>query len=454
MVKLEILVVDDLQEHCEVLRMILESKGYKVMTRNGGKEALALLRDHDFDLIVTDLSMPEMDGIELLQKVKEIRRETEVILLTAYGTIEKAVEAMKMGAYTYVTKGNDPEELLLEIRKLEEVKRIQRENTRLKVKAGKNPAMLDTANEEYGQLLELAGRAAKSDTNILIYGESGSGKEVLAAYIHENSDRRNENFMELNCQALSESLLESELFGHEKGAFTGADRRHIGLFEASAGGTLFLDEVGGISPNIQSKLLKTIENKRVYRLGSTTPIDTDFRLITATNRDLKEDMRENLFRSDLFYRISTIVLEIPPLRRRKEDIPLFVDYFLGLYQGEMKKKITKIKEEVTDFLLAYDYPGNIRELKNIIERMVVLTDDGVIRKEYLPGDLRRGGKIVLNSSAAEEEITLRDYRGRAEATYISHLIKVYESDLDKVSEVLGITRRQLFNKMKIYNIEK
>lgn len=454
MTKLEILVVDDQQDHCEVQKMILESKGHHVQTCNSGKEALSIINNYDFDLLITDLSMPEMDGIELLRKVKSNGKEIQVILLTAYGTIERAVEAMKLGAYSYVTKGSDPEELLHEVEKLAEIKRIQEENTRLKVKIGKNPAMLHTQNREYKQLLTLAERAAKSESNILIYGESGSGKEVLAAYIHEHSNRSKENFMELNCQALSESLLESELFGHEKGSFTGADRKHIGLFEASAGGTLFLDEIGGISLNLQSKLLKTIENKRVYRLGSTVPIDTDFRLITATNRDLKEDMEKDMFRSDLFYRISTIVLEIPPLRKRKEDIPLFVEHFLGLYQREMKKKISGVEEEVKILLQEYDYPGNIRELKNIIERMMVLSEDGIIRKEYLPGDLGKSREKPRDTIIPKEEDTLRDYRSKAEAVYISHLIQTYNGDLELVSKVLGITRRQLFNKMKAYDIEK
>ena len=427
MAKLKILVVDDQQDHCEVIKMILESKGYEVMTRNSGQEALALLKDSEFDLLITDLSMPEMDGVELLGKAKEVGKDIQVILLTAYGTIERAVEAMKLGAYSYVTKGNDPEELLHEVSKLEKMKKIQAENQRLRVRMGKNTAMLQTQNQEFQKLLDLAARAAKSDSSILIYGESGCGKEVLASYIYENSRRKGDNFMELNCQALSESLLESELFGHEKGAFTGADRKHIGLFEASGGGTLFLDEIGGISPKLQSKLLKVIENKRVYRLGSTRPIETDFRLITATNRNLWEDMEQDLFRSDLFYRISTIVLEIPPLRKRKEDIPLFIDYFLARYQREMKKTITSVDDEVSEFLRKYHYPGNIRELKNIIERMIVLSDDGVIRKESLPGDLSRDRSPQAESLPdSADQVSLRDYRGRAETRYISHLVKAYK----------------------------
>ena len=243
--------------------------------------------------------------------------------------------------------------------------------------------------------MELAERAAQSDSNILILGESGTGKEVLASFIHQKSKRKEANFMELNCQALSESILESELFGHEKGAFTGADRRRIGLFEASNGGTLFLDEIGGVSVNLQAKLLKAIENKQIYRLGSSTPINVDFRLITATNHNLRKDMGDGSFRDDLFYRISTIVLELPPLRERPEDIPLFIQYFFDKYQREMNKRITDMENSVKELLTGYSYPGNVRELKNIIERLVVLSEKGEIREAYLPSD------VVKNQRTAE-----------------------------------------------------
>ena len=297
---LRILVVDDEKDYCEVLKMILENNGYVVETCFNGKEALDILEERSFDVVVSDLSMPVMDGFELLKNIKEREYDTEVLILTAFGTIEKAVETMKNGAYSYVTKGNDPEELLIEVRKIRDMRAAAMKNRVLEEQV-RGGYMLQSQNPQYRQMLMMAERAAASEANILILGESGAGKEVLATFIHEKSNRKNASLLDLNCQALSDSILESELFGHEKGAFTGANQRRIGLFEAAHGGTLFLDEIGGVSMNLQAKLLKAIENKMIYRMGSNTPITVDFRLITATNRNLKEDMDKELFRGDLFY---------------------------------------------------------------------------------------------------------------------------------------------------------
>ena len=268
--------------------------------------------------------------------------------------------------------------------------------------------------------------------------------------------------MELNCQSISESILESELFGHEKGAFTGADKRRIGYFESSHGGTLFLDEIGGISLNLQSKLLRAIENKKIYRLGSSSQISVDFRLITATNRDLKSDMEAGLFRADLFYRISTIVLEVPPLRQRPEDIPLLIDHFIAKYAREMKKEQVQIDPKVREVLEQYDYPGNIRELKNLIERLLVLSDRGEIREEYLPMDMtaqrkQADGGNVSSSEEAGARIgfagSLKEYRSQAERAYIQELMSRYPDDMNRVAEILSISRRQLFNKMVEYDLK-
>ncbi|MGI6737736.1 MAG: sigma-54-dependent transcriptional regulator [Anaerovoracaceae bacterium] len=454
--KLKILVVDDESAYCDVLSAILGGKGYAVQSCGNGREALQLLDESSFDLVITDLLMPEMDGMELLQEIKNRGLRCEVIMLTAFGTIERAVKAMKMGAYGYVTKGNDPEELLLEVSKVAEIKAIQDENATLRKKVGRQTAMLESRNEKFRKMMTLAQRAAQSESNILILGESGSGKEVLANYIHSQSARSEQSFMELNCQALSESILESELFGHEKGAFTGADQQHIGLFEAADHGTLFLDEIGGVSMNLQGKLLKAIESKTIYRVGSTKPISTDFRLITATNHDLEADMAGETFRSDLFYRLSTIILELPPLRARREDIPLFIDYFLQCYQKEMKKKITDIDDEVRDFLLQYDYPGNIRELRNIIERMVVLSEHGEITADYLPSNAlhRRGSRTLGEELTGGRDLTLKEYRSEAERVYIRELLDKFDDDLDQVAATLSITRRQLLNKLNEYGLRQ
>lgn len=446
-----ILVVDDEKDYCDVLKMILTGKGYKVDTCGNGQEAVEKLEKKSFDLVITDLCMPVMDGRQLLEEIKKRDWDTEVIMLTAHGTIEKAVDAMKAGAYSYVTKGRDPEELFMEVRKLRDARKMKRDNAILKEKLNGN-FMLESRNKKYRQMMELAERAAQSDSNILILGESGTGKEVLASFIHQKSKRKEANFMELNCQALSESILESELFGHEKGAFTGADRRRIGLFEASNGGTLFLDEIGGVSVNLQAKLLKAIENKQIYRLGSSTPINVDFRLITATNHNLRKDMGDGSFRDDLFYRISTIVLELPPLRERPEDIPLFIQYFFDKYQREMNKRITDVENSVKELLAGYSYPGNVRELKNIIERLVVLSEKGEIREAYLPSDVVKNQRTArqVQSEAMDLTISLKEYRGKVEKAYIASLLERYPKDMNKVAEILDISRRQLFNKLVEY----
>ena len=449
-----ILIVDDEQDYCDVMRMILTREGYRVLTCNSGHTALRLLKEKQIDLVLSDLLMPEMDGGELLRKIKENNDPVEVIIMTAYGTIEKAVQAMRDGAFTYVTKGEDPVELIHEISRVVEQRKLEKDNRILKEKVNKQEYMLESNNKKYLQLLDLAERAAQSDANILILGESGAGKEVLASYIHQKSARRDESFLELNCQALSESILESELFGHEKGAFTGAFQKRIGLFEGADQGTLFLDEIGGVSLNLQAKLLKVIENKRILRMGGNVSIEVDFRLITATNRNLQADMDEEHFRRDLFYRISTIVLELPPLRERKEDIQMFVEYFFRKYQMEMKKNITSISQNVEMFLLGYDYPGNIRELKNIVERLVVLSEDGKIKDEYLPTDILKSldrNKVI--EVPFNYEMTLKEHRSSLEREYIKNLILKYPGDMNKVADVLGITRRQLFNKLVEYELK-
>lgn len=449
-----ILVVDDERDYCEVLKMILESNGYAVEMCFNGQEALKILEKRSFDIVISDLNMPVMDGCELLKEIKQREYDAEVLMLTAFGTIEKAVETMKAGAYSYVTKGNDPEELLIEIRKIKDMRTAAMKNRVLEEQV-RGDYMLKSKNARFSQMLVLAERAAASESNILILGESGSGKEVLASFIHEKSRRKKANLLELNCQALSESILESELFGHEKGAFTGASQKRIGLFEAAHGGTLFLDEIGGVSMGLQAKLLKAIENKTIYRMGSNTPITVDFRLITATNRNLKEDMDNELFRSDLFYRISTIVIELPPLRERPEDIPLFIDYFIDKYAKEMKKNNVEVSDKVRNMLIEYNYPGNVRELKNIVERCMVLSEHGEIIEEYLPSELVAGSGEIRHKDVFETDYTesLRDYRSKAEKTYIEGLLARYPKDMNKVADILSISRRQLFNKLVEFGLK-
>ncbi|PKM85719.1 MAG: sigma-54-dependent Fis family transcriptional regulator [Firmicutes bacterium HGW-Firmicutes-11] len=447
-----ILVVDDEPAHCDVLATILTAKGYIVSKSNKPREALGMMETVKYDLVLADLMMPELDGIGLLQIVRKKYSNTNVIIMTAYGTIENAVNAMKLGAYTYIIKGSNPEELLAEIRNLEKLKAFKDEKQIEPPSEGLQDYMLETESEAYRETLEISRKAAKSDANILILGESGSGKEVLAQFIHQESKRRNAPFMDVNCFSLTETLIESELFGHEKGSFTGATNTRVGRFEAAEGGTLFLDEIGDIPLVTQSKLLKAIESKKVMRIGRNDPISIDFRLISATNKDLQQEIRTGAFREDLFYRLSTIIIEVPPLRNRQEDLDKLIQYFIRKSESVMAIKIREIDPAVMEFLHHYDYPGNIRELKNMIERLVVLSEDGIIKKSGLMRT-KEIGFANSDETFFQGDRPLRDIRSEFESKYISMLLKKNNHNVSKTAEILGISRRQLFNKITEYGLK-
>lgn len=445
----KILIVDDEKEYRDVLRMILEGKGYIAETAGSGKEALEKLKSNSFSLVLSDLIMPEMGGIELLEQIKEKFPETDVIIVTGYGTVQNAVEAMKKGAFTYFIKSHDPEELLLEIGKVKKLVGLENENEVLRSQQIDPNFMLSTKNLRFKKVLDIAEKAAQSNVNILILGESGVGKEVFAHYIHQCSDRRGRCFIAVNCHALANNVLESELFGHEKGAFTGAVDRRKGRFEAAHGGTLFLDEIGEISLSTQVKLLRTIELKAIERIGSNKSIDVDFRLICATNKNLHKSILEGEFREDLFYRMSTITIEIPPLRDRKEDLTDLITFFFNRTETELKKKVNQIETGVMNFLTSYDYPGNVRELKNIVERLVVLSSDGIIREADLPE--HKKGEPCNNVIA--EIRSLKDMRKEFEARYIAEVLERSDYNISAAARKLDITRRQLFNKITEYNLK-
>jgi two-component system, NtrC family, response regulator HydG len=444
-----ILVVDDELEHREVLEMILTSKGYAVKTCESGKAALKLLEKGSYDVVLTDFIMPEMDGIELLRQIKRKHKGVEVIVITGYGSIENAVDAIKEGAFTYIIKGNDPEEMLLEIEKIKKIKLLEQDNEILKGLIKNVDFMLSSNNVRFQNVIRTIQKAAKSDVNMLILGESGVGKEVLSLYIHQCSDRKENHFVAVNCHEFSDNLLESELFGHEKGSFTGAYTRRIGKFEEAHGGTFFLDEVGDIPMSTQAKLLRILEAKKVERVGSNQLISVDFRLIAATNKNLAEEISKGNFREDLFYRLSTIVVEIPPLRERKEDLPMFIEFFMEKAKREQKKEIHTIEKTVMDFLLDYEYPGNIRELKNIIERLVVLSEDGLVRDIDLPIINRKNNYFEDNSRVR----SLNEVRKDVEARYIEKILEMCDYNMTRTAEKLMISRRQLFNKVNEYGIK-
>lgn len=439
----KILVVDDEVEYQEVYKMILEDEGYIVETTFSGEEALKRLYEDYFNLVLVDLVMEGMNGIELLKRIKKRYKETEVIIVTGYGSIESAVDAIKQGAFSYFIKGHDPEELILEIKKIKSLFQLKFENKTLKEESKRNNHLIETKNREFKEVLDIAKKAAKSDASIFITGESGVGKEIMARHIHDLSNRKGK-IVPVNCLALSENILESELFGHEKGSFTGAIEKRIGRFEEANGGTLFLDEIGEIPISIQTKLLRALDTKTIERIGSNRPIKVNLRFITATNKDISEAIREGNFREDLYFRINTIPIRVPSLRERPEDIPMFIDFFLNKYEKETKKKIIKIEDEVIDFLLNYDYPGNIRELKNIIERSIVLSEDGIIRDMYFSKH---------HEMARDSSLSLKEYRELLEKDYIEKVLLKYNFNKDLTAKILGISKRQLYNKISEYNIK-
>lgn len=457
--KHEILVVDDMRDYREMLSLILQEKGYVVHTASCVNDAIKIIKSKKIEIVVTDLIIKDETGIQLLRWVKEYNSEIGVILVTAYGTIETAVEALKIGAYNYFIKSSNPESLIFDINKFLEEKFSTRDSD-LKILDGKVSALLDSKNDAYNQLLETCDKIAQSDISVLILGESGVGKEVIAKYIHSKSLRKDKTFLEVNCQEYSEGVLESELFGHEKGSFTGAINKKIGKFELANKGTLFLDEIADVSLNTQTKLLRVIENKQIERVGGNEKIDVDIRLISATNKDIYELIEKEEFRADFLYRINGIVLHIPPLRERSEDIESFIKYFIKLSETKFGKTIKAIDDNTLRVLREYHYPGNIRELKTIIERLVVLSENGSIEysnaKYYLP--------IVDNSNLTRKHLTsvehedksgsLQDVRRKAEIEYIKEIILQSKGNLTQASLRLDISDRQLRNKIADYNLKE
>ena len=387
MQKLNILIVEDGRSQREMLRDFLISEGHRVMEAENGEAAIKSVLNSHFDLILLDYKMPGMDGLEVLKEVKRINHEIDVVIITAYGTIETAVEAIKVGAIDYITKPIELDELLILVDRVAERRGLIRENELLKQELGKTGVTAEKIIYKSAQMVELinmASRVSPSRASVLIQGESGTGKELLARLIHQLSPRVHKPIVVVNCGALQENLLESELFGHEKGSYTGASSRRIGRFEEADGGTLFLDEIGELSPSVQVKLLRFLQEREISRLGSNINIAVDVRIISATNRDLEAQVKEGSFREDLFYRLKVVAMSLPPLRERKEDLPALLDHFMDKFARENGKNIQGMTAEARDLLLKYDYPGNVRELVNIMERAVVIARDDYVTVSDLP----------------------------------------------------------------------
>lgn len=454
-----ILIVDDETEYQQAFSYILSSQGFQTITCSDGYAALELLKDNDIDLVMTDLKMPKMDGMELVHRVKELYPAIEIMVVTAFGTIESAVQSIKYGATGYFVKGSDPEGLILDINRMAKIKELEKDKRiLLHQNTVSTDFFLESRSPVLQEVLHTCKKAADSGINVLLLGESGVGKEVFANYIHRMSERKNQHFIPVNCQVFGDGTIESELFGHEKGAFTGATDRRIGRFEEANYGTLFLDEIGDLPKNIQGKLLRVLESRTIERVGSNKPINLDIRLICATNKDLQDEIVYGNFREDLLYRINALTITIPPLRQRKEDLPELTAFFLEKISKEQKKKITEISNETKAFLTAYDYPGNVRELKNILERMVALSEDGVLKGvPYMDAPLSSDEKNIkekMEETNAETSFDLREARGDFEKKHICHVLKLSEGNVTEAAKLLGITKRQLWNKLSEYDIQR
>ncbi len=444
----QIMLVDDDRELLTIYEKIFRLKGFDVIACDSGEKALENIKRKTVSVVISDIVMPKMDGMRLLNAIKEYSPKTEVIMLTAEGSISGAVNAVKNGAFSYFVKPADVEELISNVKKASELTNIKKENEILKERIydladGREFIGKSKISEEIRQKAKIIG---KTDSAVLITGETGTGKEIIANMIHREGNRADKPFICVNCGALNENLIESELFGSEKGAYTGSDKQRKGRFELADGGTIFFDEIGELSLNMQTRLLRVLQEKSFERVGSSETIKSDFRIITATNRDLKEEIAKNRFRPDLYYRINIIPIEIPPLRDRVEDIPVIFKAFVEQYSREMNKSIVGVDDKIMNAFTKYKWPGNVRELSNIVERMIVLSEDGRLNLTMLPEELRNSG------DSNEEEAALSSQTKAYEKEYIIKVMNKHGGVVAKAAEEMQISKKSLYKKLKDYDI--
>jgi len=440
-----VLVIDDEEDLRLTLRSILK-KDYSPQLASSGKEGLKLLKGQSFALVLLDIRMPEMDGLMVLKKIKEINETLPVIMVTASRDVKSAVEAMKAGAEDFISKPFEVEELLAVIEKAVEKAQLRKENQYLKEVLKDTESYGDLIGQTPGikKIMELIAKTAPTDSTILITGESGTGKEIAAKAIHKLSKRKNGPFIALNCGAIPENLLESELFGHERGAFTGALDRRVGKFELADGGTIFLDEIGTMSANMQSKLLRVLEDHKIERVGGGSPIEVDVRVLAATNIDFPKHIREGKFREDLYYRLNVIPIQMPSLKDRKDDVPLFAAYFIEKFNKELGKKVAGVSSEVLAYLKSYDFPGNVRELKNIIERAVALCQGEQLIMENL---------LTPTASASTSAKPLKSALEEFEANYIQAALNETNGVQSLAAKKLGLHRTTLHARMNALGLK-
>lgn len=442
-----ILVVDDEPLVGLSLTNWLKEENYLARAVGDGPGAIAAVREEKWDVVLLDLKMPGMDGLEVLRQIKEMAPQTVVVMMTAYASIASSVEAMREGAYDYIVKPLDVEELTLMLQKIVEHQQLITENILLRKQVSERYSFEDIIgkSEPMQRVFEMINTVADTSATVLITGETGTGKELVARAIHTHSSRRYGPFVAVSCSALPDTLLESELFGYEKGAFTGADRVKKGRFELAHGGTLFLDEIGDISLKTQVKLLRALQEKTFRRLGGTDPIEVNIRLIAATNRDLIKAIEQNAFRSDLYYRLNVVNLHLPPLRERKEDIRLLVAHFMNKYNAEFSKTFDRVEDRAMALMMDYPWPGNVRELENVIERAVVIDQGPEIKARHLPFC-----NLPLTSALTDTGLTLEEM----EKQHIFNMLERHQWNIAKTSRVLSIDRTTLHKKIKKYGLEK
>ncbi len=447
---IKILIVDDERVALKNLEHVIKKEGYEVVGTESGPNALKLIEEQRFDVVLTDLRMEKVDGMQILKKCREINPDAEIIMITGYATLESAVEAMKKGAFHYIAKPFKLDLVRKVVQEAVEKVRLKKENRQLReqIESYQGRVKIITQDPNMLRLLETAQQIAPTDCNVLLTGESGTGKELFARYIHFNSNRSEGPFMAINCGAFTEELLSSELFGHEKGAFTGATAMKKGLVEMASGGTLFLDEIIEMTPSMQVRLLRVIQEREVLRVGGTQSLKIDVRFIAATNRDIQDAIKTAHFRQDLYFRLNVISLHIPPLLERRDDVPLLSYFFLKKYAAIMKKDVTGISEDAMSLLMNYGFPGNVRELENIIERGVALTNGNTIEMAHLPEDLR--ALSIRTFRKKEGKIPSLEEQ---EMAYIKWVLGEVGMNKTLAAQILGIDRVSLWRKLKKLGLE-
>ena len=449
--KPKILIVDDETTHLRMLETVLEAEDYETAKASDGQSAIKAVEEGFYDLVLMDIRMARMGGIEALEKIKTLNPEIPIIMMTAYSSVATAVQAMKSGAFDYLTKPLDIDELILLVRKALQHTRLEKENMFLKEQLGNrfdfsNIIGRSTAMQK---MLETVALVAPTEATVLIQGESGTGKELVANAIHQNSPRNSQPLIKINCAALPETLLESELFGHEKGAYTGATGARKGRFQLAHKGTIFLDEIAEMPLALQPKILRVLQEREFEPIGSSKTIKVDTRIITATNRDLQDEIQAGRFREDLYYRINVVSITAPALRDRRDDIPLLADYFLKRFSDKNKKSINRFSPRAMDLLMRYDWPGNIRELENAVERAVIMTRGHSIAPEELPGNLRRPDvENEVEATGPPAQVSLK----QAEKEIILNTLKETGGNRTHTAKILGISRRTLQLKLKEYGV--